>query len=199
MIRSKVVVALSVGICLFAALPATAAQIFTIDPVHSGAEFKIRHFVTQVSGRFTTLEGTISFDEQAIENSSVEVTIQAASIDTNNEKRDGHLKSADFFDVENHPTLTFKSTKVRKLEGQRFAIDGDLTIRGITKPVTLDAEYLGMHPGAGRGPLAGFSATTRINRLDYGVTWNRTLDSGGVMLGDEVRIELNVEATPKEG
>lgn len=198
MIRSKAVRGLVLLAGLFAAAPAIAAETYTIDTVHSGVEFKVRHLVTNVPGRFSAFEGTILFDEKVIENSSVEVSIDVASINTDNQKRDEHLRSADFFDVATHPKMTFKSTKVRKLEGKRFAIDGNLTMRGVSKPVTLEAEYLGSHPGMGYGPRAGFYASGKLNRQEFGVTWNKALDQGGFVLGDEVRLEFNIEAAPKQ-
>jgi len=165
-----------------------------VDPSHSEAAFGIRHFFTTVAGRFNTMSGSISFDEKDRSKSRVEATIDANSVFTNHEKRDGHLRSEDFFDVAKNPTITFKSTKVVAGEGNDFTIEGDLTMRGITKKVVLDATYLGaMELGNGRAK-AGFTATTKLNRKDFNIVWNRTLDNGSVMLADDVTITLNIEA-----
>uniref|UniRef100_A0A832MMW7 Polyisoprenoid-binding protein n=1 Tax=Eiseniibacteriota bacterium TaxID=2212470 RepID=A0A832MMW7_UNCEI len=193
---------------LAAAGPASAQpQTFEIDAVHSGVSFKIRHFFSKTPGRFDQMSGTIVYDEKNLAASSVQVTIPAATIDTDNERRDNHLKSADFFDVEKHPHITFKSTRVvpGATKG-KFTIEGDLTMRGVTKKVVLNAEMLGMGAvtvgGRDMGFRAGFDATTTINRRDWGIVWNGTLDQKGVvigdaMLGDEVEIELHVEAVRK--
>jgi polyisoprenoid-binding protein YceI len=182
-----------------ASTPALAkTETYTLDPGHTRAVFKVRHIFTKVPGYFKTVEGTVQYDKEKIEASSVDVTIQAASIFTDNEKRDNHLRSEDFFWVEKHPTLTFKSKKVVPGEGDAFKIVGDLTIRGVTKEVTLDAKRLGVADlGANLGKRAGFEATTEIDRKDYGVAWNSKLENGGFMLGDEVEITLTVEAVAK--
>lgn len=164
------------------------------DPTHSEATFGIRHWFTTVNGRFNTMSGTISFDDKDWSKSTVEANIETASIFTNNERRDGHLKSPDFFDAANHPAITFKSTKITKGTGNDFTIEGDFTMHGVTKKVTLAATYLGaMEIGQGRSK-AGWTAKTKINRKDYNLTWNRTLDNGQVMLADDVDITLNIEA-----
>jgi len=168
---------------------------YTLDGAHTSAEFKVRHIFTQVPGRFTQLSGTLQLDEQDLANSSVEVIIPAASVTTSNERRDNHLRTEDFFWVEKHPNITFKSTKVVPGEDESFQVQGDLTIRGVTKPVTLEVRKLGIvDAGAMLGRRAGFEATTRINRKDFGIVWNMDLDQGGVLLADEVTIALNVEA-----
>jgi polyisoprenoid-binding protein YceI len=156
--------------------------------------FKVRHLFTKVTGSFQEVAGTIQFDPAMPEKGSIEVTIQAASIFTKNEKRDNHLKSADFFDVEKHPELTFKSTKIEK-KGEMFLVTGDLTMHGMTKPVTLEAEFLGAGPHVRPGSeVAGFTAQTKVDRKEWGILWNRALDTGGTILGDEVEILLDVEA-----
>lgn len=189
------------------ALAAVAAIAFTapshagtwvIDPVHSGVTFKVKHLVSIVPGRFTTFSGEIQFDENAVESSSVNVSIDANSITTDNEKRDNHLKSPDFFDTATYPTLTYKSTKVRKIDATHFEVTGDLTMRGVTKPVVLNVEYFGTSPGMGYGPRTGFHATASLNRQDFGVKWNKTLDSGGLLVSDNVDIDLTIEAGPKQ-
>ncbi len=170
------------------------ATTWKFDPTHSEATFAIRHWLTTVNGRFNTMSGTIAFDEKDLSKSTVEATIETGSIFTNNERRDGHLKSPDFFDAATHPTITFKSTKVTKGTGNDFTIEGDFNMHGVTKKVTLAATYLGtMEIGQGRAK-AGWTAKTKINRKDYNLTWNRTLDNGSVMLGDDVDITLNIEA-----
>jgi polyisoprenoid-binding protein YceI len=164
------------------------------DPTHSEATFGIRHWFTTVNGRFNTMSGSIAFDDKDWSKSSVEATIETGSIFTNNERRDGHLKSPDFFDAANHPTITFKSTKVTKGAGNDFSVEGDFTMHGVTKKVTLAATFLGsMDVGNGRSK-AGWTAKTKVNRKDYNLTWNRTLDNGQVMLADDVDITLNIEA-----
>jgi polyisoprenoid-binding protein YceI len=171
------------------------ATTWTIDPSHSLVEFGVRHMMfTTVKGRFGALEGTIVEDDADPSRSSVQVTIQAASIDTRDEKRDAHLRSADFLDAENFPTLTFKSTSVEAKGTDHVLVRGDLTIRGTTRPVTLDVT----RNGAGANPwgqtVAGFSAETKINRKDFGLTWNVGLEAGGVLVGDEVKIAIEIEA-----
>lgn len=177
------------------ALASTTA--FSIDNVHSGVEFKVRHFFTRVPGRFTQVDGRILFDEKNPANSSVEATIPASSVFTDNERRDSHLKTEDFFWVEQHPDITFKSSQIVPGEGDTFQIVGDLTIRGVTKQVTLNATKLGVLDAGQMGVRAGFEATTTVNRKDFGINWNKTLDQGGLMLGDEVEIALNISAVHK--
>lgn len=187
-----------------AALAATAGTAlaapvpFTIDRNHSNVGFEVRHFFSKVPGEFKDYEAKLMIDPENLAASSVEVTIQAASIDTQNDRRDNHLRSGDFFDVENTPTLTFKSTKVVPGEGNTFKIEGDLTMRGVTKPVVLDVENLGIGTFASgensMGTRAGFEAKTTVDRKDFGINWNRVFDQGGAMLSDEVWITLQIEA-----
>jgi len=189
--------ALAVSLPALAAPPVQDAA-FSIDNAHTRAEFRVRHLgVSTVTGRFGEVAGEIWFDPEQPEASRVEVTIQAATITTGNDARDNHLRSADFFDVENHPELTFRSTTVRSLGDGMYEVDGDLTMRGVTQPVTLEAELGGMIERSGRsGPIqtVGFSAETRIDREQWGLTWNRALEAGGWLVGQEVRINLEVEA-----
>jgi polyisoprenoid-binding protein YceI len=189
------VLALSLGL----AAPSFAApKTFRLDPAHTVVGFSVRHFFSKVPGRFNQFEGTIQLDEQNWGASSVEATIQAASIYTNQERRDNHLRSADFFDVEKFPTLNFKSTKITPGADNTLQVAGDLTIHGVTKPAVLDVSFLGSGPvsigGKGSMERAGFEATTKVNRKDFGLVWNRTLDQGGTMLGDDVTINIQVEA-----
>jgi polyisoprenoid-binding protein YceI len=171
---------------------------FRIDPGHSLIGFNVRHFFSRTPGRFKDFNGTIQLDEKNLAASSVEVTIQTASVDTENERRDGDLRSANFFHADSFPTITFKSTRVVPGPGKSFLIYGDLDMHGVKKPVTLEAELMGVGQVAmgGRPPrtIAGFEAKTTINRKDFGLTWNRVLDQGGTMLGDDVTITLQIEA-----
>jgi polyisoprenoid-binding protein YceI len=170
---------------------------YEIDKSHSMVEFVGRHLmVTKVRGRFTEFSGTIRVGETP-EESSVDVTIDAASIDSGEEKRDGHLRSPDFLDVENHPTLEFHSTKVEPVDGERLRVTGDLTVRGVTRPVVLDATYDGPFSDPWGGQRIGFSASTEINREDWGLTWNVALETGGVLVGKKVGVELTVSAVKK--
>jgi polyisoprenoid-binding protein YceI len=189
--RTRTARAFSVlALLAFVGLPAHAGtEVYDIDAVHSQVAFKIRHLVSKVVGRFNAYEGAIEVDRENIANTKINVTIDVASIDTANDRRDGHLKSPDFFDVENNPKMTFTSTKVVPKGESQAEVHGDLTMRGVTKPVVLQAQILGFGDGMG-----GFEATGTINRKDFGIVWNRALDSGGVVLGDEVEISLNVEA-----
>jgi polyisoprenoid-binding protein YceI len=166
-----------------------------IDPDHSVASFVVRHMmVANVRGQFNRISGTIHFDPADMENSFVEVIIDAAGIYTGIQKRDDHLRSPDFLDVESYPQITFKSTHIETTRENRFRVTGDLSIRGISRPVTLDAEYNGTEKSPYGETSMGFTATTPINRGDYNMTWNVLLKSGGVMVGKEVLITLDVEA-----
>jgi polyisoprenoid-binding protein YceI len=189
-----------VGLALVAGATAAAAQAapFRIDPGHSLVGFNVRHFFSRTAGRFKEFSGTIQLDEKNLANSSVDVTIQAASINTENERRDGDLRSSNFFNTDTFPTITFKSTKVVPGPEKSFLVYGDLTIRGITKPVTLEATTMGIGQisMSGRPPrtIAGFEAKTTVDRKEFGIVWNRVLDQGGTMLGDDVQITLQVES-----
>jgi polyisoprenoid-binding protein YceI len=173
----------------------TTTTTWVIDPSHSLVEFAVRHMMfTTVKGRFGALTGTIVEDQADLSRSSVEVTIQAESIDTRDEKRDGHLKSADFLHIEQHAALTFRSTRVEPQGGDRLLVHGDLTVRGTTRPVTLDVTRTGTGVNPWGQTVAGFSAETKINRKDFGLTWNVGLETGGVLVGDEVKIAIEIEA-----
>jgi polyisoprenoid-binding protein YceI len=187
-------VLLALGVTLALASSAAAKpQVFAIDPVHSRVGFTVRHFFTKVSGNFTQFQGQVSYDSDSPAGSGIRAEIDAASITTQNDRRDKHLKSSDFFDVEKFPKITFTSTKVTVAEGGNLLVEGDFTMHGVTKPVTLTVSFIGSGLG-GQGEMrAGFEATTRLNRKDYGVLWNRTLDQGGTMLGDDVDIAIAVE------
>lgn len=173
---------------------------YAIDPDHSQVIFKVKHMgISTVTGRFDLMEGSYTFDDKDISNSSVETTIQTASVNTNKQKRDDHLKSPDFLNVDKYPTITFKSKEVKKGDGDDFTIVGDLTINGVTKRVELAAEYGGKAVDPMGNERTAFTAKTKINRKDYGLTWNKTLDSGGLVVGDDVKIELEVEGIKKKG
>ena len=165
---------------------------YKIDKSHSEIEFQVRHLVTKVRGRFDDFEGTITFDENNPAGSSVEVTIQAASIDTNEKDRDTHLRSADFFDVEKFPTLNFKSKSVNG-GGESYSVVGDLTIHGETREVTLPATFLGHAKDPWGNARVGFESELTINRKDFGLNWNAALEAGGFLVGDEIKISLSVQ------
>lgn len=178
---------------------AFGAEKYTIDTAHSSASFKVRHLViSNTKGDFQDLSGVIWLDESDPANSSVELTIKVASVDTDDDKRDGHLRSPDFFDAEKYPNITFKSTKVAK-DGDVYMLTGNLTIKDVTKEVSFPFEMVGPVNAMGSKRL-GAHATFKIDRQDYGVSWNKTLDSGGLLVGNEVTIELEIEAKlAKEG
>jgi polyisoprenoid-binding protein YceI len=175
--------------------PTTAASTWKIDPVHSVAEFKVKHMmISNVKGQFTAVTGAVTLDESDITASQVEATIDAASINTRDAQRDGHLKSADFFDVERFPTLTFRSTRVTRASDGELSVVGDLTIHGVTRQAVFSVE--GPTPPA-KDPWGntriGLSATTKINRKDFGLTWNAALETGGILVGEDVTITLDVQ------
>jgi polyisoprenoid-binding protein YceI len=186
---------------LVAASPAAAQDTWIVDKAHSEVTFQIRHFVTRVRGRFTDFAGTIVADTAKPEASSVEFTIKAASIDTDNEYRDKDLRGASFFDVETFPEITFESVKVAPVEDDRYEVTGLLTMRGVSKEIVLPVTYLGSMATRDRegreGAKGGFETSLTLNRKDFGITWNRALDNGGFMLGDEVIIQINIEANMK--
>lgn len=166
-----------------------------LDPAHTLVEFSAKHMmITTVKGRFADVAGTITIDDANPAASSVQATIKAASIDTRTPDRDTHLKSADFLDVEHFPEITFRSTAVEPVGDDRFRVTGDLTIRGTTKPVVLDVTQEGRQKDPWGGERIGFSASTRIDRRDFNLTWNVALETGGVLVGHEIRITLEVEA-----
>lgn len=175
------------------------AQTWTIDKTHSYVGFKVNHLVvSKVKGQFSEFSGAISnFDGKDLSKASVEVSIDPRTIDTQNEKRDQHLRSSDFFAADSIPEMKFKSTKIIPGSGNKFQVIGDLTMRGVTKPVTLDAEFNGAIAGM-RGQTAGFSAVGKINRQDWGVSWSRALDNGGLVVSDEVELNLEVEVNQQQ-
>ncbi len=177
------------------AVPQTSTATWKIDPAHSAAEFKVKHMmISNVKGQFAKISGVLIFDESELAKSRVDAVIEAASILTGDPQRDAHLKSADFFDAEKFPTLAFKSTKIAVVRDGELAVEGNLSIRDITRKVTFNVE--GPTPPA-KDPWGntriGLSATTKINRKDFGLTWNAALETGGILVGEEVTITLDVQ------
>lgn len=171
---------------------------YTIDPSHSSTSFEVRHLgLSKVRGGFDSFSGTVVIDEDPAK-SSVEVSLDAASFSTGSEDRDGHVKSEDFLDVENHPVLTFRSTGVRQ-DGDDWKVDGELAVKDVARPVTLDVEF----EGAGEDPWGNgriaFAASTEIDRGDWGINWNQTLETGGVLVGKKVKIQIDVQAVAGDG
>ncbi len=179
----------------FAASGTRAAETYVIDAVHSSVAFSIRHFVSKVPGKFNQFAGTISFDAANPAASSVEATIQIASIDTANQKRDDHLRNADFFDAPKFPTMKFKSRTWKKTGENTFNVVGDLTLKDVTKEVTLKVTSLGFGPGMGGAQLSGWEATTKINKRAFNVKGPAMLEAA---LGDEIAITINIEAAQKK-
>ena len=182
-------------------IPGYVAGKWEIDPVHSEVAFTVRHMmVSKVRGRFDKFEGSIVTGENPAD-SSVSFTVDANSINTNQEQRDGHIRSADFFEVEKHPTWTFTSTAVRNLQGDGFLLDGDITIRGVTKPITFEVELNGIGPDAYGGTRIGFSALSELNRRDFGVNFAGQIPGApeGVVVSDKVTVSLEVEAVLQQG
>jgi polyisoprenoid-binding protein YceI len=171
------------------------AEIYDVDPAHTSVLFRVRHLFTTVAGRFENFDGKITFDEKEPAKARVEGSIDAATINTNVKKRDDHLRSADFFDVAKFPKITFESTGMTDLDptGKKGKMQGTLTLHGVSRPVVLDASFLGKGKDPGGHERAGFHGTTTINRKDFGLTWNKALESGGLLVGDDVTIEIDVE------
>ena len=175
------------------AAPPADTVTYRIDVGHSELTFRVRHLMSRANGTFREWSGTITADPADWSTGKVDVTIQAASIDTRHERRDQDLRSDNFFDVANHPTITFKSTKV-EVEGNRIVVTGDLTMRGTTRPVVLTGEFLGRQAAGTARERIGFSASGKLDRTAYGIVWNRAVEGGGVLLGDEVELTIAVEA-----
>jgi polyisoprenoid-binding protein YceI len=176
-------------------VPSTLTGNYTIDPTHSRIGFVTRHaMVTKVRGSFNEFAGAGNFDAENPAASRVELTIQAASIDTRNADRDAHLRSNDFFDMDNYPEIRFVSTAVEQLDADTYRVTGDLTIKGITKPVSVDFEYSGTAVDPYGNQRVGFDGTTTINRKDWGVNWNAALEAGGVLVSEKVVLEFEVSA-----
>ena len=172
---------------------ATGPQTYVLDRAHTTIGFQVRHIVSHVPGKFDSFTGSVTFDPKNLGTMQLAADIDANSIDTNNDKRDNHLRSADFFDVANNPKITFKSTAVKSVDATHADLTGDLMMRGVTKPVTLHVELLGVMVGQ-NGQRAGFEAHATVNRQDFGINWNRTLDNGSLLLSDDVDLVIQVEA-----
>lgn len=173
-------------------VPQLTAGTWAIDPTHSTLGFTVRHLmVSKVRGRFQDFSGSITVDESGV--TAISADIDVASITTDNAQRDGHLKTADFFEVEKFPTATFRSTSVTP-KGDGYVLTGDFTLHGVTKPVELTVEYNGVNAGMGNGPVAGFEATTTINRRDFGISIDMPLEGGGAVVGDKIALTLEIEA-----
>jgi polyisoprenoid-binding protein YceI len=171
-----------------------AASAWRVDPTHSHVEFAVRHLmISTVKGRFAEISGTLIGDETDLERAWIELTIPVAGIDTHEGQRDAHLRSADFFDSEHHPAITFRSTSIVRASRDSFTVTGDLTIRGISKSITLTVHAGGRGRDPWGGERVGYSTTARINRKDFGLNWNQALETGGVLVGDQVTISVDLE------
>jgi polyisoprenoid-binding protein YceI len=183
-----------VAASLALAAPVQAAEMYQFDKAHTTVGFQVRHIYTNVSGKFTDFTGTIQVDRAKPESSTVDFTIQATSIDTSETRRDQHLRSADFFDVANNPTITFKSTSIKANGKDSWLVTGDFTMHGVTKSIVLPVTLL----GEGKDPMGnekmGLETGLTLNRKDYGLNWNRALETGGVLVGDEVKVQIAIEA-----
>jgi polyisoprenoid-binding protein YceI len=188
---------LATAILALAAVSAFADN-YTVDKVHSEAKFEVRHLMSRVSGKFDDFSSNVVIDPANPAASSVDFAMKTASINTGNEGRDKHLRTADFFDADKFPEITFKSTTVKSTSKKNiYNVTGDLTMHGVTKRITLPVEVLGSGKDPWGNQRMGFSVKTTLNRKDYGVNWNKTLDEGGMLLGDDVDVTLNLEAVKK--
>lgn len=178
--------------------PVFAADTYDVDKVHSNAQFTIRHLMSKVTGKFNDVEGIVLIDRAKPEASSVEFKIKTASINTAEAKRDEHLRSPDFFDAATYPEITFKSTKIKAAGKDTYQVTGTLTMRGVAKEVTLPVTVLGEMKDPWGNDRAGFEVVTTLNRKDYNIIWNKTLDAGGYMLGDDVTVTVTLEAVKKK-
>ncbi len=179
-----------VSLCL---LSQVAAEMYEIDQAHSSVYFKVRHMgISTVTGNFNEFSGTIDLDTGDVSKTSGNMTIQAASIDTRNKKRDGHLNAPDFFDTQKYPTIEFKSTRISDVNGDKGKLHGDLSMHGVTKPIVLDIELTGKI-----ADRIGFTASGLINRTEYGLTWTKLMETGGVVVAEEVKIGMDIEAVKK--
>ena len=173
--------------------------VWNIDKAHTNVGFTVKHMmVSKVRGKFNDFEGTIKGDPTDLTNCEIEFKINVDSIDTSNEDRDNHLRSADFFDVENYPEMTFTSTKIVQTDDDEYEITGDLTMKGVTKEVTLEAEFEGKGVNPWGQEVVGFSVEGKVNRKDFGLTWNQTLETGGVLVSETIKIVIELEANPAQ-
>ena len=194
---------LLLAVPMFAQTPPPQAQApsretWVIDKVHSGTSFRIRHLMSHVTGAFRDFDAVLVVDRADPARSSIEFTIQVASIDTRDAARDEHLRSPDFFEASKYPTISFKSDVVTPKGADRFDVTGNLTMHGVTKRVTLPVQFLGFGKDARGNERAGFEIETTLDRKDYNITWNRVLDEGGVLLGDEVKVTIDLEMIRKK-
>jgi len=197
---ARLVPSVLLALVTLAVAPVVRADTYTVDKAHSSVSFRIRHLFSSVTGRFESFEGKITYDEKDPKQSRAQGSIDAASINTNVAKRDDHLRSPDFFDVAKYPKITFETTEVSDVDasGKKGKLHGRLTMHGVTKPVVLDAEMLGKGKDPQGKDRIGLHATTTVNRKDFGLTWNKAMEAGGALVGDDVTIELDVEAA-REG
>jgi polyisoprenoid-binding protein YceI len=172
----------------------TGTRTYKIDKSHSEAIFQVRHLLTKVRGRFTDFEGAIEFNEAAPEQSTVHFSINSTSIDTAEPDRDKHLRSADFFDIEKYPQITFRSTRITKRGPDTYDVAGNLTMHGVSKEIVLPVSHLGKAKDPWGGDRLGFEGETTLNRKDYGLNWNAALETGGFLVGDEVKVSLQIQA-----
>jgi len=191
--------ALALALTLTAAALSAAPQTYVVDRPHSEADFSVRHMMSKVTGKFDDFAGTISLDRDNPSASSVAFTIKTASVNTGDADRDKHLRTADFFDAAKNPEITFKSTSIKPSKTKNvYDVTGDLTMRGVTKRVTLPVEFLGFQKDPWGNERAGFALETTLNRKDYGINWNKALDNGGFLVGDDVKVSINLETLPKK-
>ena len=174
-----------------------AAETYVVDPVHSNVAFQIRHLVSKVTGKFGDFSGRVNIDPKKLGSSSVDFAIKVSSIDTGNGDRDKHLKSADFFDAEKYPEITFKSSGVKATAKNKYAVAGTLTMHGVSKEVTLPVEFNGYGRDMQKNEKAGFELSTKLDRKDYGIIWNKAVDTG-TLLGDEVTVNINLETSKQK-
>jgi polyisoprenoid-binding protein YceI len=184
---------LPIALAFVLALPALAVEVHKIDRSHSETTFQIRHLISRVSGNFGDFDAVVNLDFEKPEASAVEFTINAASINTGNGNRDDHLRGEDFFFVEKHPQITFRSTSIRPAGKNRYDVTGDFTMRGVTRRITVPVTYLGSIKDPRGNQKHGFELATTINRKDYGIVWNRALDAGGTLLSDEVEVRISLQ------
>jgi Uncharacterized conserved protein len=171
---------------------------WTLDHNHTEVTFKVKHLViSSVTGKFKTFDGTVESDKEDFTDAKIRFTADVNSIDTGNEQRDGHLKSADFFDAANHPQLTFESTSVTKKSGNEYLVSGNLTMRGVTKPVELKAEFGGIQKDFYGNTVAGFEIEGKVNRRDFGLEWSAVTETGGIVVSDDVKLQVNAELIKK--
>jgi polyisoprenoid-binding protein YceI len=189
---------LAVAVVALLPLFASAADLYVVDKAHSEVSFRVRHLVANTPGKFNDYSATVTLEPSDLTKSSVDFTIQATSIDTANADRDKHLRTEDFFWVEKHPTLTFKSEKIVKKSGDEYEVTGTLTMRGVSKKITVPVEFGGFLKDPWGNEKAGFTTAFIVNRKEFGINWNKALDQGGLVLGEDVKISLSLELNKKK-